>query len=108
MKYKDILNWYGDPVTIPENTRDAFIRYFEHGYEPGDFGTAVLASDLRSAVAYADTQNRNKLADITDWVAHHAPEGSWGNYYLVRDWVNHGPAFQAYQKVLTYSILKEE
>ena len=108
MRYREHKNWYGDTITIPEHIRNVFIRYFEHGYEPGSFSTAVLANDLHSAVARADTQNRHMLAEITAWVALNAPEGSWGNYDLVRDWVNQGPAFQAHQKALTYSILKEE
>lgn len=108
MRYKDRTTWYGEPITTPEHTKEAFIRYFEYGFEPGSFGTAVLANDLFRAAAVADSQNKKMLADIVMWIANNAPEGSYGNYDIVNDWVNHGPAFQAHQKALTFQVLSEE
>lgn len=85
--------------------QDAFQRYFDHGFEPGSFGTAVLCNDLASAVMAADHWNKTRLYGTVQWLYDHAPRGSWGSPEIVRDWLAKGVAFQQHQKQRVVDIL---
>lgn len=90
---------------VPEHTRGALERYFLYGMEPGSFIKAVLCNDLYSSVSRADTWNKQSLADIVSWIAEHAPEGSWGHPEYYEEWISKGPAYQSFQKSVTWEAL---
>ena len=102
------LDWGGIFSKVPEHTQEALERYFLYGIEPGSFLQAVLSNDLYSAVARADTWNRTAIADIVTWIAHNAPDGSWGHPDYYREWVNKGPAFVRFEKSRVWDILYKE
>jgi hypothetical protein len=95
-------------IRIPEHTEAAFRRYFEHGFEPGSFGMAVLRNDLFEAVMRADRENRDSIGNIVYWLAETAPDGSWGNEEIVLGWLNKNQYFEVYQKQLTFKIISED
>ena len=78
------LNW--SDYNIPFHTQDALNNYYEHGYMPGGFLTAVLCNDLFKAVATADQYNINCLKDICMFVYNEMPAKSWGSAERMRDW----------------------
>lgn len=75
-------------LDIPQHTQDALETYLLRGWSPGGFLTAVLANDLMRACVSCDPANRQSLTDIAKWVQHCAPNGSWGNYQTVSDWLS--------------------
>lgn len=93
---------------VPEHTQGSLERYFLYGLEPGSFLRAVLSNDLVSAVSRADPQNKAALADIVNWIAENAPDGSWGHSDYYTEWINKGTAFQKFQKSLTWEILNTD
>jgi hypothetical protein len=97
---------YAD-IHIPDHAHEALEQYFQFGFAPGSFCTAVLANDLFSAAAKADHWNRTYLADIARWVQHNAPYGSWGSYEKIQGWLDKNEHYQNYQKSLTFNILKD-
>lgn len=73
---------------VPEHTQEALNNYFFHGYEPGNFVTAVLCNDLMRATNSCDHINKKYLTDIAKWVMHNAPNMSWGSRQMVQDWLH--------------------
>lgn len=72
---------------LPEDLRDGFKMYIEHGVPPGHFITAVLRNDLKEACARADLHNRKKLYDLVFWLYNYAPNSCWGSPALVHNWI---------------------
>jgi len=97
---------YAD-IHIPDHAREAFERYFRYGFAPGSFCAAILANDLIAAANKADHWNSPHLADIALWIQYNAPYGSWGSYEMIQGWLDKNEHYQHYQKVLTFSILKD-
>lgn len=100
--------YYGNPPKIPEYTKEAFERYFENGWLPGSFGTAVLSNNLERAVISADNVNKKCLADIVEWLHHTAPQGSWGSEDAVAGWAQRNKYFEEYQKQRVIDVLKKD
>ena len=98
---------YDYEFQINQHAKESFERYWQQGLPPGGFCTAVLANDLSGAAQKADHWNRNLLASTVQWVYHNAPRGSYGSYDAVQGWLDKNEHFRAYQKVLTFEILKE-
>lgn len=73
---------------VPEHTREALENYFFYGYLPGSFVTAVITNDLVRACNSCDHINREAIVDITKWVMHNAPNGSWGNHNNLQNWLH--------------------
>jgi hypothetical protein len=71
--------------TIPERTRDELERYVEHRIPTGGFLYAVLTNDLYSAVARADSDNLNVLADIARFVDQRLPGNMYGDPEKVKN-----------------------
>ena len=93
---------------VPDHTHSALKRYFLYGLEPGSFLASVLCNDLTSAVMRADPFNKKAIADVVLWIANNAPDGSWGHLDYYRDWLAKGPAYQRFQKSLTWEILNAD
>lgn len=72
---------------VPDHTKESLENYFFRGFEPGSFVTSVLANDLMGAVTRCDHINKNHIVDISKWVMHNAPHGSWGDMETVINWV---------------------
>lgn len=77
--------------SIPDHTRDALKDYIERGVPVGSFLHAVLSNDLAGAVFKADRANKPAIADIVNWVYHHAPEACWGSEAKVIRWIQEHP-----------------
>lgn len=105
------MSYQGPMGVIPEGVTDLMAEtlqnYWNHGYEPGGFTTAVLCNDLFGAAARADHWNRRNMAAIAEYIVNNAPYGSYGNAELVKDWLNKGHYFEAYQKQRVIDILSE-
>jgi hypothetical protein len=73
---------------LTEDIVEAFENYLISGWNPGGFGTAMLAGDLFRAASVADVHNRTAIADVAKWIMHCAPQGSWGSYEIVERWMS--------------------
>lgn len=101
---------FGD-ARIPEHTKTSIENYLLYGLPPGGFLTAVLTNNLYGAIASADSQNKDRLADIVRWLQFSAPSNSHGDFDIIRDWINdtHGTRSQyvaAVEKDYTWRSLK--
>lgn len=74
---------------LPAHCAQSMIDYFEKGWEPGSFLTAVLANDLVGAFAHADSINRPRIGDYINWLYWHPPGRpcGWGSYEAVKNFV---------------------
>lgn len=63
---------------IPEYMHDAIIRFYENGFPPGSFLSAVIDNDLKDACGRADDTNRHCLFNYIMWFYNEAPNGTWG------------------------------
>lgn len=73
-------------MTVPRHTQETLKNYLINGWEPGGFVTSMLAMDMERALYTADTANRQMIWVIGRWILENAPDGSWGNYELVKAW----------------------
>jgi len=79
-------------MSLPYDKLPPFIQsgarlYIEHGIQPGSFLRAVIANDLRAAVANADRDNIVRLHEIALWFYAFAPAGCWGSAEIMRAWI---------------------
>lgn len=63
-------------------------RYIEFGTPTGSFLRAVLNSDLRSAYALADPDNKGFLPLIVYFCEANLPGAAWGTVAAVDDWLS--------------------
>jgi hypothetical protein len=70
------------------HTRQAIENYIIDGYQPGGFLTAVFANDLFGAMGSADHLNKFAMAEICGWIYNEAPRDCWGNYQVVKDYLD--------------------
>ena len=77
-----------DYTRLPEGLRSGARLYVEHGVMPGDFLSAVLRNDLRTAVAHADPINAARLAEIVRFWSLEAPSFCSGSPERVSRWVD--------------------
>ena len=80
---------------IPKHMVDAVFNYFEKGWRPGSFLSAVLANDLVGAVMHADHINQKYLKEYVSWLYWHAPgraNGAWGSRNAVEEWISNAAA----------------
>lgn len=56
-----MINFENDYAIFPDLMQGAIRRYVENNIKPGDFLTAVLCNDLRTAVIRADETNLKLL-----------------------------------------------
>ena len=114
------VNWYQklkemtmDPKSlqyhkVPDHSRETLDNYWKHGWEPGSFITNMLVGDLYAAAARADFINKPAMAFIAEYIVNEAPEGSWGNMDLVRDWCKKGHYYQQHEKQRLVEILSTD
>jgi len=74
---------------LPPHMIPSVIGYFEEGWQPGGFLSAVLANDLVGAFAHADARNKPHIGDFIQWLYWHAPGRpfGWGSYEAIDKWV---------------------
>ncbi len=80
---------YKTKGNIPDEIREALVRYIEHGVQTRSFLEAVLCNDLRAACARADSKNRFVLYDIVMYVHNYVPSVAWGSRKDVAAWMGH-------------------
>lgn len=73
---------------VPVHMWGAVERYFLHGYQPGDFLTAVLSNDLMEAFARADDENSAAMRQWAQFLYNYAPRGSYRSPENVRAWMS--------------------
>ena len=94
---------------LPDVSQEALKRYFLYGLQPGSFLTSLLCCDpWPDVIARADHWNKPILGKYLGWLQEFAPQGSWGSETAVRDWLNKGPAYQAFQKTVTWEALNAD
>jgi hypothetical protein len=75
--------------TVPRDYFDPLYNYLVHGYEPGSFWTAVLANDFMRAIQSSHPSNDiPALKHTVGWIRDSFPQESYGNIFIVEDWVN--------------------
>lgn len=73
---------------IPGYMHSAIIDYYEKGYQPGGFLTALINNDLRETFARADDTNIRHIRNYIMWFYNFAPGGTWGYPDAVETWIN--------------------
>lgn len=76
-----------DYAYIPEDMRDAMIRYVEDRIPPGHFLTAVITNNLVDAVGRADARNLTLLKQYVQWFYNVAPSACYGSVQKMKSWV---------------------
>ena len=75
--------------TVPRDYFEPLYNYLVHGFEPGSFWSAVLANDFMRAVQHSHPSNDiSALKNTVGWIQDSFPEQSYGNRFIVGDWVN--------------------
>lgn len=72
---------------LPQHMRQPMVNYIEKGFAPGGFLNAVVANNLKEAVARADSINRHYLPEYADYLTWYAPASCWGSQARVDAWV---------------------
>ena len=94
---------------LPNTSQEALKNYFLYALPPGSFITSLLSCDpWTDVIARADTWNKPILGKYLQWLQEFAPAGSWGSRAIVADWINKGPAYQQFQKSVTWEILRAD
>jgi hypothetical protein len=74
--------------TVPREYFDPLYNYLVHGFEPGSFWTAVLANDFFRAVGSSHPANDiHSLKNTVGWIKDQFPALSYGNYTVVKSWL---------------------
>ena len=92
---------------LTEQSKESLYNYFVHGFDPGGFMIAVLANDLYSAAARADSANIKLLGEYAKWLINHAPYQSYGSPEEVRGWLNKNEYYHQFQKELVAERLAQ-
>jgi hypothetical protein len=75
--------------TVPRDYFEPLYNYLVHGFEPGSFWSAVLANDFMRAVQHSHPSNDiSALKNTVGWIQDSFPEQSYGDRFIVGDWVN--------------------
>jgi len=72
---------------IPQNLKNSFDMYVNHGIPTGGFLQAVLENNLMEAMGRADDWNREILFEICSYVYNDMPAACHGNKEKVRKWI---------------------
>lgn len=102
------FDWNHGTSGLPDVSQEALKRYFLYALPPGSFLTSLLSCDpWPDVIARADHWNRPVLGKYLEWLQEYAPAGSWGHGNIVQEWLDKGPAYQAFQKSMTWEILQQ-
>jgi hypothetical protein len=75
--------------TVPRDYFEPLYNYLVHGFQPGSFWSAVLANDFMRAVQHSHPSNDiSALKNTVGWILNSFPVESYGNRFIVGDWVN--------------------
>ena len=78
--------------TVPRDYFDPLYNYLVHGFEPGSFWTSVLCNDFMRAVQSSHPGNTiEALKHTVGWICDTFPRESYGNLFIVEDWINRSP-----------------
>jgi hypothetical protein len=72
---------------VPSHAQESIENYLMHGWKPGGFMSAMFAGDLFTAAGSGDQANGPAMQGIARWIMHSAPNGSWGSYEVIENWV---------------------
>lgn len=72
---------------IPAHMMEALERYIEHHSPVGDFLSAVIRNDLRTAVEKADDVNIRNLPAYIAYLYNEAPSACWGSPERLHNWL---------------------
>ena len=78
-------DFYG--MKVPDHVRPGMVRYIFDFIPVGDFLQAVIANDLKGAVAQADDENIRNLPAIVNWFYNWAPGNCWGSREAYHAWL---------------------
>ena len=89
---KDLMKLSASRWTVPRDYFDPLYNYLVHGFEPGSFWTAVLCNDFMRAMQHSHPSNTiEALKHTVGWIQDSFPVESYGNIYMVRDWIELSP-----------------
>jgi hypothetical protein len=78
--------------TVPREYFDPLYNYLVHGFEPGSFWTGVLANDFFRAISSSHPNNDiPTLKNVVGWIRDQFPAESYGNYSVVKSWLELDP-----------------
>jgi hypothetical protein len=78
--------------SVPRDYFDPLYNYLVHGFEPGSFWSAVLANDFMRAVQHSHPSNAiDALKHTVGWIQDAFPLESYGNIFIVEDWIRSLP-----------------
>ena len=86
---KDLMKLSASRWSVPRDYFDPLYNYLVHGFEPGSFWTAVLANDFMRAMQHSHPSNTiEALKHTVGWIQDSFPVESYGNRYIVEDWIH--------------------
>ena len=71
---------------IPDRMMDGIERWILYGIKPGNFLTAVIENDLKTACERADDENLRNLPAYVAFFYNSAPAACWGSPERVNEW----------------------
>jgi len=77
-------------LRLPDYMLDGTLRYFRDHHRAGGFLTALFSNDLMRAVALADTENAQALAQWVQFLYNYCPVSSYGSPEAVEAWIERG------------------
>ncbi len=106
---KTKFDWGVGLSGLPDISQEALKNYFLYAFQPGSFLTALLCDrPWTEVVSRADHWNKSRLGEYLMWLQEYAPHGSWGSEAAVQSWLDKGPAYQEFQKTMTWEALNAE
>lgn len=76
--------------SIPDYMAGGIKRYIEDGIPPGDFLSAIITNDLRTAVFHADDYNIRNIPAYIFYFYNEVPSTCWGSVKSMSDWIKIG------------------
>ena len=73
---------------IPSYMHESIMGYYEEGWTPGGFLSAIINNDLKEAIIRSDDNNIDRFKQYMMWFYNYAPAGTWGYKGAVKDYLN--------------------
>jgi hypothetical protein len=103
------FDWDHGMSGLPDVSQEALKNYFLYAFQPGSFLTSLLCNDpWTDVIMRADHWNKPVLGKYLEWLQEYAPAGSWGSESAVHSWLAKGPAYEAFQKSITWEALNTD
>lgn len=77
----------GRTFEIPDCMEEGIKLYLERGIQPGDFLTAIICNDLKTAVMQADHNNILNLPAYVAYFYWEVPAVAWGSKKIMQQWM---------------------